>query len=238
MDIRENYERNIGRNILTGLNWILRGDIKRNMILASKNRLWLGTMYKAIPLRRRIVAGCYTTGAEAIAKIGESQIGLLLCTIDLEDGDGIGDLILSQAKQLQPTLRCALIVDHDRYTQAEAARWKTPVIIASRDLGEKEPAWNMAQLAAIANTSYRSKSVPPYNPTPAEDATLKLSKRELEMLECYALGLTNAQAAARLNLSPQSTKTYSRNLLSKLNTSNRQLALRKATEQGLIKPTW
>jgi hypothetical protein len=206
--------------------------------VASKNRLWLATIYRAIPLKKKLVAGCFTTGAEAIAKVKESQIGFFMCTIDLEDGDGIGDLILSQAKQLQPTLRCGLIVDHDRYTEAEAARWKTPVIVATRDIGETEPAWNMAQLAAIANTSYRSKSIPPYNPRPAEDTTFKLSKREMEMLECYALGLTNAQAAVRLGLSPQSTKTYSRNLLSKLEVSNRQLALRKAAEQGLIKPTW
>ena len=55
------------------------------------------------------------------------------------------------------------------------------------------------------------------------------------MLECYALGLTNAEAAERLNLSPQSTKTYSRNLLSKLEVSNRQLALIKALGRGLMK---
>jgi DNA-binding NarL/FixJ family response regulator len=54
------------------------------------------------------------------------------------------------------------------------------------------------------------------------------------MLECYALGLTNAQAAERLSLSPQSTKTYSKNLLAKLNVSNRQLALLKTMGSGFV----
>jgi len=54
------------------------------------------------------------------------------------------------------------------------------------------------------------------------------------MLECYALGLTNAQAAERLSLSPQSTKTYSRNLLAKLNVSNRQLALMKTMGNSFV----
>ena len=54
------------------------------------------------------------------------------------------------------------------------------------------------------------------------------------MLECYALGLTNSQAAERLSLSPQSTKTYSRNLLAKLNVSNRQLALLKVMGPGFV----
>ena len=57
------------------------------------------------------------------------------------------------------------------------------------------------------------------------------------MLECFALGLTNAQAAERLNLSPQTTKTYSQNLLAKLGAKNRQLALPKVFGKQLLVPS-
>jgi DNA-binding NarL/FixJ family response regulator len=53
------------------------------------------------------------------------------------------------------------------------------------------------------------------------------------MLECFALGLTNAQAAERLNLH----KIYSKNLLAKLGVKNRQLALLKVFGKQLLAPS-
>ena len=238
MDIRKSHERNAGKIRATAINWLLRSGIKRNVMLAFKNRFWLASMYETIPVRQKLVAGCFTTGAEAIARIKESPVGIFICTLDLEDGDGIGDSILHEARLIQPTLRCVLLVDHDHYTAAEAARWTAPIIVAARDIGGPDVALRQAQLSAFANTSYRSSSIPPYNPRRGEDTTIKLTKREMDMLKCYALGLSNAEAAERLGLSPHSTKTYSRNLLSKLETNNRQLALLKALGQGLIRPTW
>jgi DNA-binding NarL/FixJ family response regulator len=54
------------------------------------------------------------------------------------------------------------------------------------------------------------------------------------MLECFALGLTNVQAAERLNLSPQTKKICSQNLLAKLGVKNRQLALLKVFGKQLL----
>jgi ATP/maltotriose-dependent transcriptional regulator MalT len=47
------------------------------------------------------------------------------------------------------------------------------------------------------------------------------------MLECFALGMSNAEAAEHLKLSPHSTKTSSIRLLAKLKVNNRELALLK-----------
>ena len=179
------------------------------------------------------VLGLFTTGQEVLSCVRENNVGFLLSTIDLEDGSG--DALITQARLVNPMLRCILIADHHYWRREDSMQWRSPVILSSKDLGDESSPWNQAMMAAIANTTYRSKSIP--NPMVNDDdkGMIKLTPRERQMLECYALGLTNAQAAERLNLSPQSTKTYSRNLLAKLNVSNRQLALLKVMGQGLVR---
>ena len=167
-----------------------------------------------------------------LACLKENNVGFLLSTIDLEDGSGDG--LIAQARLLRPSLRCVLIADHNHYRRDDAVHWRSPVIVSTLDIGDESEPWNQAMVAAIANTSYRSPSIPAQLVNDDGKSTIKLSPRERQMLECYALGLTNAQAAERLSLSPQSTKTYSRNLLAKLNVSNRQLALLKMMGSGLI----
>jgi len=54
-----------------------------------------------------------------------------------------------------------------------------------------------------------------------------LTAREKDMMQCFAMGLNNREIAERLQLSPHSTKTYSKRLLAKLNVNNRQRALLK-----------
>ena len=179
------------------------------------------------------VLGLYTTCREVLACVAENNVGILLSTIDLEDGSG--DALITQARQINPALRCVLIADHHYWRREDAMHWRSPVILAAQDLADESEPWNQAFLSAIANTTYRSKSIPNRMGMDDDLCTVKLTPRERQMLECYALGLTNAQAAERLNLSPQSTKTYSRNLLAKLNVSNRQLALLKVMGQGLVR---
>lgn len=62
-----------------------------------------------------------------------------------------------------------------------------------------------------------------------------ISRRELEVLECLAQGLTTAQISARLFVSENTVKTHIRHILEKLEASNRTEAVSKATQIGLLK---
>lgn len=64
---------------------------------------------------------------------------------------------------------------------------------------------------------------------------LGVSRRELEVLECLAQGLTTTQIASRLFVSDNTVKTHIRHILEKLKTSNRAEAVSKATQLGLLK---
>ena len=62
-----------------------------------------------------------------------------------------------------------------------------------------------------------------------------LSKREREVLDCLARGMTSAQIADDLFISENTVKTHVRHILEKLEASNRAEAVSKAIQIGLIR---
>jgi DNA-binding NarL/FixJ family response regulator len=60
-----------------------------------------------------------------------------------------------------------------------------------------------------------------------------LSARELEVLRLVARGLSNAEIADQLSISPRTVKAHVSNLLGKLDVANRAAATRFAVEHGL-----
>jgi DNA-binding NarL/FixJ family response regulator len=61
-----------------------------------------------------------------------------------------------------------------------------------------------------------------------------VSKREIDVLECLAQGLTTAQIASQLYVSDNTVKTHIRHILEKLDASNRAEAVSKASQLGLL----
>lgn len=72
--------------------------------------------------------------------------------------------------------------------------------------------------------------------TPAQPELLPdgLSGREVEVLQLVAEGLTNAQVAARLFLSPKTVSSHLGSIFGKLGVSSRAGATRFALEHGLV----
>jgi DNA-binding NarL/FixJ family response regulator len=63
-----------------------------------------------------------------------------------------------------------------------------------------------------------------------------LSKREREIMDLLAQGLTGEQVAERLFLSPETIKTHIRNAMSKLEATTRVHAIAIALREGFISP--
>jgi DNA-binding NarL/FixJ family response regulator len=64
-----------------------------------------------------------------------------------------------------------------------------------------------------------------------------LSKREMEVLDCLAEGMTSAQIASDLFISENTVKTHVRHILEKLEAGNRAEAVSKAVQLGIIRRT-
>jgi DNA-binding NarL/FixJ family response regulator len=75
---------------------------------------------------------------------------------------------------------------------------------------------------------------PPGAERPA--ALAALSPRELEVLRLLARGLSNADIASQLVVSPTTAKTHVASILGKLNLHDRVHAVVLAYESGLVQP--
>lgn len=68
----------------------------------------------------------------------------------------------------------------------------------------------------------------------ARQEQLGITRRELEVLELIAAGLSNREIAERLYVSENTVKTHSGRVLEKLNARRRTQAVQRAKEAGLI----
>ena len=180
--------------------------------------------------RKKTVAGCFTSGHEVLDYLRAHEVGILISTLKLDDISG--DELIAQARAIQPNLRTALAVDRSDVSLDVMRSWRSPVIVAAQDVGDISEPWRMAILSAIANTTYRSKSILQYQGDHQDPQIISLTPRDKDILQCFAMGLNNRETAERLQLSPHSTKTYSKRLLAKLNVNNRQRALLKVFGKG------
>lgn len=98
------------------------------------------------------------------------------------------------------------------------------------DLGAK-PALTWAD--ALAARLVEPASIAPSNPPPS-GYPAGLSAREAEVLRLVARGLTNAQVAERLYLSPRTIDQHLRSIYNKLGVDNRTAAAHLAVEYGLV----
>jgi DNA-binding NarL/FixJ family response regulator len=74
-------------------------------------------------------------------------------------------------------------------------------------------------------------------PAPAAELT-ELTDREREVMALVAEGLTNAEIAERLFMSPATARTHVSRILLKLNARDRTQLVVMAYESGLVRPGW
>ena len=72
---------------------------------------------------------------------------------------------------------------------------------------------------------------------PESELVEPLSKREIEVLQLIAEGLTNQEIATRLYLSLHTVKVHARNIYGKLGVKNRTHAVTKGKALGILSPT-
>ena len=64
--------------------------------------------------------------------------------------------------------------------------------------------------------------------------SVRLTKRDISILQKVALGLTTPQIASELNLSPETVKWYRKQLLMKFSASTSAEMVRKAVQDKII----
>jgi two-component system, NarL family, nitrate/nitrite response regulator NarL len=211
----------------------LSAGFEPSVVYAAGTQSQLMNFYRAMGRNGNHCLGCSTTAEGALDLISRVKPSILSVVDDLPDMSLIG--LAQHAKKIHPQIRViAFISNLDDVLTMKAI----PVLVADQDLVAHPEVITVAAMAVISNTIYRSPSLASsmsaasHRPVDQEVGPFDLSLRERQLLEAYALGLSNKETAEQLGLSVRTVQTYSANLLQKLGVNNRQKALRRVISLG------
>ena len=203
--------------------------ISGKVAIAMKGRFLLRSVCESFQDRTRI--GCAVTDeATCLAYLGREPYELLICTDYLEDGNGFE--LARKARSAHQGLWVVVLALGDVIpAQYVEATWLEAVVAEADFIGDQRPL-QAAVLAVMGQHFYRSPSLRsgtlPYLSCP------RLTKREYEVLDLLASGLTDREIAERLVVSEETAKTYTKRLLKTLDVNNRLQAVLKGMRCGMV----
>ena len=213
---------------------------KRSLNFALDNLGWAtllqGDHARARSFYEESLAVSKELGDKACAS--ESLDGLA-CIAGSEGDAGRAARLFGAAESMRETLSEAVVFQH---TPEEAA-WREPSRARARSrLGET--AWEdmLSEGRAMGLKEAIEYAISPEKPSatiPAPEQPSKsrppagLTTREVEVLGLVATGMTNAQVAERLFLSPRTVQRHLNSIYHKIGVSSRTAATRFALEHGL-----
>lgn len=159
-------------------------------------------------------------------EVAALQPDLLLLDYHMPGGDTSAQI--QYLKQRYPTLRILVLTGSQsplllqQVLQAQA----DGVLLKNGDAAEL----HHAIAVLLQQKSYISPAVSALLP----QAELALTSREYQILQLICQGLTNAQIAVQLNLSPKTTDKHREHLMRKLDAGNAAQLILKALQLGLL----
>jgi two-component system nitrate/nitrite response regulator NarL len=179
------------------------------------------------------LVGEATDGAEAIAMIAAVSPDVALLDVRMPKLDGLGLLRHLQAQA--SAVRVLFISGYEDSAIIHEAISQGAAGFLSKDSEEAEICDAIIAVArgrAVLSMVLQSGVLDQIRQRAPELVTL--SARERELLELAAEGVTSAEIAKRLCLSPNTVKTYWQRLYEKLGASDRANAIAEAIRRGLL----
>ncbi|MCZ4492316.1 MAG: hypothetical protein QOH30_3900 [Baekduia sp.] len=162
-----------------------------------------------------------TNGAEAEDRARRYAPHVAL--VDLFVGDEAGTDIARRVRAAHPATRVLLVSGAGRIS-ATAARAAGAAGFVTKDRSAAE----------IVEAIRRVGTGDDVFDTPVASGGQRLTVREREVLERVAVGLTNAEIAADLSLSPNTVKEHASSMFRKLGARNRADAVQRAQRLGVL----
>ena len=176
-----------------------------------------------------------TTGDEAEDRARRYRPHVAL--VDLFVGDEAGTDIARRVRTAHPATRVLLVSGAGRIS-ATAARAAGAAGFVTKDRSAAEIVEAIRRVGAGEDVFDASTpGLPGGGPgagSPGRPAHQRLTAREREVLQLVAAGLTNAEIAAELRLSPNTVKEHASSMFRKLGARNRADAVVRAQRLGVL----
>jgi len=176
------------------------------------------------------IAGTAGNAFEAIALLKKQTVDIAFIDINLPDISGI-ELCSKISKEFPHTQMIALSTFNQRsYITQMIGNGASGYLLKSSGKEDIAAAIN----AVIAGKMYFSTGISNTSEREREDDVPTLTKREKEIMQLIADGMTSSEIAAKLFLSIYTVDTHRKNLLTKFEVNNTALLISIAAKFGLV----
>ena len=181
-------------------------------------------------------------GAEAVAKLAETQVDVVLMDVQMPRMNGVEATGLVTARENAPKVIVLTTFDLDEYAFAGLRAGASGFLLKDASADEVLHAIRAVHAgdAVIAPSTTRRMLDHLATARVGRDASPlleRLTARERDVLLEIARGHSNAETAQRLFLSEATVKTHVGHLLAKLEVRDRVQAVIFAYENGLVRPS-
>ena len=210
----------------------------RRIVVASANSMLISGLVHSLD-GVGCLLGAASTEAEALACLSRTAADLLICSDQLERGNGPS--LVAVAKARQPSLRCLMLIQRPLLSTIHAAaKAQCDGLCSHERIGnggllsvlrtmESDGSLMDPVIAGVANHD-RGAGVVGH---PLSDV---LSMRDEDVLRGLCKGLSNQEIADQLHLSIETTKHCVTGLLRKLDAKSRTQAVLIAFQYDLVDP--
>lgn len=176
--------------------------------------------------------GSVTSEREARTLIRDAKPQLLICTDQLEQGNGLS--LVRWLKGVQPAVKTAVVV-HEPNAFKVAAAWasQTDALIADPLAGEGNLL--LALSTILKGKRFVDPKLGPYLEERGLDWDPQLSQREILVMAAVAEGLGDREIAARIGLAYDTLKYVLKGVYSKLGVANRVQASILLERMGVLR---
>jgi DNA-binding NarL/FixJ family response regulator len=212
---------------------LLRPSRDRRAVLLDPYPAWLDGLERVLKTVDVEVVGKATRHEDALELIATERPDIFVAEIAGDGGIDDGIACLRRARQLQPALLPVVLSSVDDQESVDAALAAGAAAYVIKRAHADDVAAAIRQSFDPSIFLRGTTDVPARPPLEQENAS-GLTRRELEILNLVAEGLSNAELAKKLWITEQTVKFHLSNVYRKLEVSNRTEASRWAHVHGVL----
>jgi len=183
------------------------------------------------------VVGEAANGKEALSKAAQYRPDLILLDLVMPGKDGLE--VIKEIKNNFPSVKILVLTSYSEEEKLAQALKEGALGYLLKDSSPEELLEAIKEVCQgkthlSPELAFRVVRLMTGKTTPLSNSEF-LTKRELEVLNLLAQGLSDREIAQRLFISPRTVGTHVSNILTKLGVKNRTQAVLLAQEKGLVK---
>jgi DNA-binding NarL/FixJ family response regulator len=208
-------------------------DERRTAVILDDHPLWLIALRTLLEEASIEVVGTARTAEEALALVDEKRPSLLVTDLRLNGGGPSGAACVREAIKRHPGINGVVVSAYDDPRSVEEGLSSGAVAFVSK---AADPDDVVSAIRQVFNHSIFLATSPAKGSRPSRqsDRLPGLTRREAEILELVAEGLSNVQIARALWVTEQTVKFHLSNIYRKLGVANRTHATNWVHKQRML----